>query len=87
MWLLACVQVSPRRKRSQDLSSVSRRLKQQYGDETWMSDGDLSPLRDQLVGKVRNTLFVLLGASAFLLLIACGNVVNLLVARLTVRRG
>jgi putative ABC transport system permease protein len=70
-----------------DLSAVSRRLKQQYGDETWMFDGDLTPLRDQLVGGVRTTLFVLLGASAFLLLIACANVVNLLVARLTLRRG
>jgi len=43
----------------QDLSSVSRRLKQQYGDATWMVDGDLVPLRDQLVGNVRTTLLVL----------------------------
>src|SRR5262245_53772496 len=71
----------------QDLSAVSRGLKQQYGDETWMVDGDLSTLREQLVGGVRTTLFVLLGASAFLLLIACANVVNLLVARMTLRRG
>lgn len=71
----------------QDLSAVSRRLKQQYGDETWMVDGDLTTLREQLVGSVRTTLFVLLGASAFLLLIACANVVNLLVARMTLRRA
>jgi putative ABC transport system permease protein len=71
----------------QDLSTVSRRLKQQYGDETWMFDGDLTTLREQLVGNMRTTLFVLLGASAFLLLIACANVVNLLVARMTIRRA
>src|SRR5581483_9961494 len=71
----------------QDLSAVSRRLKQQYGDETWMSDGDMVALHEQLVGKVRTTLFVLFGASAFLLLIACANVVNLLVARMTIRRS
>jgi predicted permease len=71
----------------QDLSLVSRRLKQLYGDDTWMSDSRLIPLHEQLVGNVRPTLFVLLGASAFLLLIACANVINLLVARMVVRRS
>ena len=71
----------------QDLSTVSRRLKQQYGDQTWMADGDLTTLQEQLVGRIRTTLYILLGASAFLLLIACANVVNLLVARMTLRRG
>jgi putative ABC transport system permease protein len=71
----------------QDLSAVSKRLKQQYGDQTWMADATLTTLHEQLVGKVRTTLFVLLGASAFLLLIACANVVNLLVARMTIRRA
>ena len=70
-----------------DLSSLSRRLKQQYGDETGMSDAEIVPLHEQLVGKVRGTLMVLLGAAAFLLLIACANVVNLLIARMTIRKS
>ena len=70
-----------------DLSALSRRLKQQYGDETWMFDAAVVPLREQIVGGSRPTLLVLLGASAFLLLIACANVVNLLVARAAVREG
>ena len=70
-----------------DLSALSRRLKQQYGDQTWMFDAAVVPLREQLVGGSRPTLLVLLGASAFLLLIACANVVNLLVARAAVREG
>ncbi len=71
----------------QDLSSLSRRMKRSYGDDTWMSDSQTIPLHEQLVGDVRTTLLVLLGASAFLLLIACANVINLLVARMVVRRS
>jgi len=68
-------------------SAIARTLKAQYGDETWMEDAHVVPLREEIVGDARPALIVLLAASGFLLLIGCANVVNLLVARLAARHG
>jgi predicted permease len=69
-----------------DLSALSRRLKAQHGDGTWMSDATAVPLGDQLTASARPALLLLFGASIVLLAIACLNVSNLQLARASSRR-
>ena len=37
-----------------DLSTIARRLRQQYGDDTWMTDAAVVPLQEAIVGPVRD---------------------------------
>ncbi|MBF5043418.1 FtsX-like permease family protein [Aggregicoccus sp. 17bor-14] len=69
-----------------ELSAVARELKAQYGVDTRMADARAVPLRESLVGGARPTLLILLGAAAFLLLVAGANVTHLLLARAATRR-
>ena len=64
-----------------DLAAIAHQIKQQYGQDADITDVSLARLQDALTGEIRPALIILLGAVAFLLLIACANVANLLLAQ------
>jgi putative ABC transport system permease protein len=69
-----------------DISSASRQVKKEYGDETWMFDGAAVPLLDQLTATSRPAMQLLFGAAIVLLLVATTNVSSLLLARAAARQ-
>jgi ABC-type antimicrobial peptide transport system permease subunit len=68
-----------------DLGSIAGAIKKQYGDEVDLVDVSMVPLQDALTSTVRPSLIILLGAVGFLLLVACANVMNLLLAQASAR--
>ncbi|MEP6706890.1 MAG: ABC transporter permease [Pyrinomonadaceae bacterium] len=64
-----------------EMTTIERRLEQQYPDGNTGIGINLVPTEEQSVKEIRPALLVLLGAVAFLLLIACVNIANLLLAR------
>jgi putative ABC transport system permease protein len=69
-----------------EMNTISDRLAQQYpkDDKGWGATA--VPLRQDIVGDVRTPLLILLGAVAFVLLIACANIANLVLAKTLSRR-
>lgn len=70
-----------------EISAIARRIHDTASDQNdfLLKDAAVVPLHDSITHESRSALLILLGAVGFLLLVACANVANLLLAQASVR--
>ncbi len=71
----------------QELNVIRQGLLQEYPEANQGWGLQLTTLHDRVVGPVKNTLFLFLGAVGLVLLITCANIANLILARLSSRES
>jgi putative ABC transport system permease protein len=69
-----------------EMETIAARLAQEYPKYNPRISSVVNPLHEEIVGNMKPALLILLGAVAFVLLISCANVANLLLARAAVRQ-